>query len=438
MTHSSPALSRPVSNVDFSQLLLDHGLSWELDGYYLLCGDRITTETHKMYFSVVVSQIPAFLSQLIPVLASEQISFAVVKDEQSAITILNGLAGAAHVGKVLMIPIPKDLDNFLSLIGPVLTGFRGPVVPGKCRLAGHVYIDREVTGLKPDQPKVQVLAGKYLVLSSLKKDPKGEVLKALYLSGWFCPKRCIIKEGKALMICDAALRDMGDRLKWQAALLNRLEDIIAVPLVLELFTENGNTYLVLERVSGQSMGKVIEKVYGGKDWSMLKRQQRFRLIAAMVKILSMVEQVHLRGLLHRDLSTANFLLDQKGDVYLIDWELAFDLQRQYPLPPFGFGTPGFISPEQNLGKIPTVKEDIYGLSALMLSCFTGIKPREFRMEDNAYLKAFVLAKTEDQALAEVIARGLKADPDQRPVLSELQAVVENMPVRINAGSEDYF
>ena len=434
--HSSPATSDLICNADFSQLLLDHGLSWKLDGYYLLCGERITTETHKIYFSVVLSQIPAFLSLLIPVLASEQISFAVVKDERSAITILNGLAGAAHVGKVLMIPVPKDVDKFLSLIGPVLTGFRGPVVPGKYRLADHVYIDREVTGLKPDQPKVQVLAGKYLVLSSLKKDPKGEVLKALYLSGWFWPKRCIIKEGKALMICDAALRDMGDRLKWQAALLNRLEGIIAVPRVLELFTENDNTYLVMERGSGKSMGKVIEKVYGGKDWSMLKRQQQLRLIAAMVKILSTVEQVHLRGLLHRDLSTANFLLNQKGDLYLIDWELAFDLQKQYPLPPFGFGTPGFISPEQNLGKIPTVKEDIYGLSALMLSCFTGIKPREFQVEDSEHLKAFVLAKTADQALAEVIARGLSADPDQRPILSELKAVVDKMLARINAGSEN--
>ena len=436
MTHSSPAISDLVSNADFSQLLLGHGLNWKLDGYYLLCGERITTNTYRMYFSVMVSQIPAFLSQLIPVLASEQISFAVVRDEQSARTILNGLAGLAHVGKVVMIPVPKDVDKFLSLIGLVLTGFRGPVVPGKYRLAGHFYIDREVTGLKPDQPKVQVLAGKYLVLSSLKKDPKGEVLKALYLSSWLWSKRCIIKEGKALMICDAALRDMGDRLKWQAALLNRLEGIIAVPRVLDLFTENGNTYLVMERVSGQSMGKVIEEEYGGKDWSMLKRQQQLRLIAAMVRILSMVDQVHFRGLLHRDLSTANFLLNQKGDVFLIDWELAFDLQKQYPLPPFGFGTPGFISPEQNLGKIPTVKEDIYGLSALMLSCFTGIKPREFRMEDNAHLKAFVLAKTADQALSGVIARGLNADPNQRPILSELQAVMEKMLVSINAQSED--
>ncbi len=433
MTPSNPDISSLVSNTDFSELLLEHGLNFKVDGYYLLCGERIATETYKMYFSVVVSQIPAFLSRLIPILMSEQVSFALVKDERSAVTILNGLAGFAHVGKVIMVPLPKDVEKFLSLIGPVLTDFRGPVVPDKYRLASNVYIDREVTGLKPDQQKVKVLAGKYLVLSSLKNDPKGEVLKALYLSGWLWPKRCIIKEGKALMICDAALRDMGDRLKWQAALLNRLTGIIAVPKALDFFMENGNTYLVMERVSGKSIGKVIEGIYGGKNWLLLKRREQLRLIALVAKILSAVEQVHRLGLVHRDLSTANFLLDEKGDLFLIDWELAFDLHLQYPLPPFGFGTPGFISPEQNSGKIPTVKEDVYALSALMLACFTGIKPRELRMGDNEHLKAFVLAKTADQALAGIIARGLNVDPELRPILSELQAVVDMMRARIIEG-----
>lgn len=137
----------------------------------------------------------------------------------------------------------------------------------------------------------------------------------------------------------------------------------------------------------------------------------------------MVGKVHENGLVHRDLSTANFLVDKKRDVYLIDWELAFDLKNEYPLPPFGFGTPGFISPEQNLGKRPTVKEDIYGLSALMVVFFTGLKPREVTPREKRTIRAFIMKKTNDQAVAKMIARGMNSDPARRPEVIDMKVMV---------------
>ncbi|WP_158674001.1 serine/threonine protein kinase [Pedobacter sp. KBW01] len=276
------------------------------------------------------------------------------------------------------------------------------------------------------KPRIQVLADKYIVLSELKSDPKGDVLKALYLNKYLLPVWCIIKEGKKYMVSDSAGRDMDDRLNWQQHIYYQLASVVHIPKVFELFQQDGNTYLVMEWIRGISLRKVIDRVYKGRSWKEITRQDKIKLLELLLEMIQMIDRIHTKGFLHRDISTANFLVGRKGKIYLIDWELAFDLNAQYPLPPFGFGTPGFMSPEQNLGRLPSVKEDIYGLSALMLVFFTGIRVKNLSKEVKEDMTGFVYGHTGMENITGLIGRGLDKEAANRPGLEEIREQVRSL------------
>ena len=416
---SDKSTDMAIVSSEYTRILKMNGLSWKTDGYYLVCGDFIETHSSRIYVSVVISQISTFLKAILPILRSYRADFAVVKDEHSAAIVLNGVAGHMHVGKVLILSIRENQSDFLKKIAPILEEFDGPVLPGKTLLAKNIYSDDPTS--TATGKRFFVLGGKYIVTSSLKNDPKGEVLNGFYLSRFGFPRRCIIKEGKKFMISDASGRDMSDRLEWQRQISERLSSTVLIPRVIDLFSEDGNSFLVMEKINGKAIGNVIEEIYGTEDWISLSNIKRMNLIKRLINIIDIVVKVHQNGLLHRDLSKANFLVDSRDNIYLIDWELAFDIKAQYPLPPFGFGTPGFISPEQNRGEVPSVKEDVFGLSALMMVFYTGQKPTDaFKRNYNSIME-FIILKTGEHSIAKLITKGLDPCAANRPDLADIRA-----------------
>jgi len=318
--------------------------------------------------------------------------------------------------------IDENHSAFLKIIAPILEKFDGPVIPGKTLLAKNIYMDdQNRTGTASKGGRFFILGGKYIVTSSLKNDPKGEVLSGFYFSKFGIPRRCIVKEGKKFMISDSSGRDMSDRLEWQKQVFERLSGTVRIPRVLDLFLEDGNSFLVMEKINGKAIGDVIEEIYGTRDWISLSNIKRISLIKRLISVIDIVAKVHQNGLLHRDLSKANFLVDCRNNLYLIDWELAFDIKAQYPLPPFGFGTPGFISPEQNRGEVPTVKEDVFGLSALMMVFYTGQKPSDALKRNHNGIREFIILKTGEHGIAKLITQGLDPCPANRPDLADFRA-----------------
>ncbi|TCD28625.1 hypothetical protein EZ456_04345 [Pedobacter psychrodurus] len=433
MERSSSTISIiPVT--DYSRLLKRMGISYLTDGYYLVHGEIGSSGWKRIYLSVVISQVPGLFAFLIPKLVSMGIAFAVVRDERSAAMVLNGAAGAAHVGKVVILEVPEDVEALVLRLAPLMEGFHGPAVPGKRLLSKNIYADNIGTaGPKHPFSMVQVLAGKYIVIALLKDDPKGEVLKALFVGRSCLPKWCLIKEGRRFMISDAAGQDMGDRLRWQKQIFDRFSGTFPMPAVFDLFSENGNSYLVMEWIKGKNIGKIIDGIYKGRDWTGLTVKEKKFLMGVLMEVINIVGRVHANGFLHRDLSTANFLVTKKMEIYLIDWELAFDVKMQFPLPPFGFGTPGFISPEQNLGEIPSAGQDIYSVCALMVVFFTGIRPVDLSLKERRDMEGYINGKTGEPDVAQIVSRGLERQPEKRPELDEIREMVLELIGRFGAG-----
>ncbi len=132
---------------------------------------------------------------------------------------------------------------------------------------------------------------------------------------------------------------------------------------------NGRAYLVMEYVEGQPLGKIIAP-------SGLALPRVARLLRQIARALA---AAHAKGIVHRDLTPNNILLQNPGEaeqIKLIDFGLATvreALAASRPLTTMVAGTPPYMAPEQMRGA-PEKASDIYALGVLAYQLVTGRLP----------------------------------------------------------------
>ncbi len=173
--------------------------------------------------------------------------------------------------------------------------------------------------------------------------------------------------------------------------------------------DRGELYMVMRYVSGQSLG----------DAAMLSPDAVARVLH---RVAGAVDTVHRAGLVHRDITPANVLLDGEDPEhpYLTD----FGIARAAATRPRSAGFQGaskYASPEQiDGGSAITPRSDIYSLGGVMFFALTGRPPfTGTRPEMHAAHREAPrpLASKVNPALPSeidaVIARAMAIDPDDR-------------------------
>ena len=135
--------------------------------------------------------------------------------------------------------------------------------------------------------------------------------------------------------------------------------------------------------------------------------------------------VHEQGWIHCDIKPDNYLVNDDGEVKLIDFSIAQSMKKQ-KRSLFGKktvqGTRSYMAPEQIRGKPLTRMTDVYGFGCVMHEMlagkppFTGTSPDELLQKHLRAtpppLIAFNKAVSED--FAKLILRTLSKDPAKRP------------------------
>jgi len=138
-------------------------------------------------------------------------------------------------------------------------------------------------------------------------------------------------------------------------------------------TDKGAPYLVLEYVAGEP----IDAYCDARALDIGQRLALFRLVCAAV------HAAHQRLILHRDLKTANVLVDSTGQPKLLDFGIAKLLvpePQQDDLTRVGFArplTPEWSSPEQLRGEPLSTTSDVYSLGVLLYLLLTGRRPHPY-------------------------------------------------------------
>lgn len=136
--------------------------------------------------------------------------------------------------------------------------------------------------------------------------------------------------------------------------------------IIELSPTDRRIYSAREFKEGQSLEQVI------KDHGPLSETEATRLLIQMLELLSVLH-AQSTPVIHRDIKPENIILDG-SESSLIDFGVATQ--------PFNtligirtlYGTPGYMAPEQAMGKAADQRTDIYGLGATLIRCITNQHP----------------------------------------------------------------
>jgi serine/threonine protein kinase len=195
-----------------------------------------------------------------------------------------------------------------------------------------------------------------------------------------------------------------------------------VAAVYDVIEHGTRVFIVMEYVEGESLSARLKR----------ERLPIGTVIAVGRQLASALGAAHARGIVHRDLKPANIQIALDGSVKVVDFGVAaaVAIPATVTAVTAGYtdtavrglqaGTPGYMSPEQLVGRDAEPRSDIFSLGIVLFELATG--QRLFTDSDPLHVIA-ALAKPMPRAdsidlevpreLSDIIARALETDPGQR-------------------------
>lgn len=133
--------------------------------------------------------------------------------------------------------------------------------------------------------------------------------------------------------------------------------------VYDLQQFEGKSFITMEFVDGTTLKNLITK---RGSFSLKEGIQIIKQICEGLKAC------HDAGIIHRDISSKNIMIDRNGNALIMDFGIARSVVTGATATVVG--TPHYMSPEQLEGKMVDARSDIYSLGVVMFEMFTGSLP----------------------------------------------------------------
>ena len=172
------------------------------------------------------------------------------------------------------------------------------------------------------------------------------------------------------------------------------------------------TFISMAYIEGQSLKKKIES-------GPLELEEALKLATQVAEGL---QEAHKRGVIHRDIKSANIMVDERGQAKIMDFGLARMagatlLTKEATT----MGTIAYMSPEQARGEEVDHRTDVWSLGVVLYEMFSGQLP--FKGEqDQAVVYSILKEKPEPitdlkadipVSIEQVVYRALEKSPDKR-------------------------
>jgi serine/threonine protein kinase len=133
----------------------------------------------------------------------------------------------------------------------------------------------------------------------------------------------------------------------------------------------------------------------------------------MLQICEGLSRIHIEGIVHRDLTPNNILIDDTGVVKIIDLDISRIKKETKSVDTTLMGTEGYTAPEQFGFRQTDERADIYSLGVLFNAMLTGFLPIEKKYKGDIVIEKIISRCTE----IEVSKRYKSADELRRILLS---------------------
>jgi serine/threonine-protein kinase len=249
--------------------------------------------------------------------------------------------------------------------------------------------------------------GKYVLERELSRGGMARVVLATLRGAGGFEKKLVVKQIRDELACDDEfVRRFVEEAKTTVALAH--PNIVPV---YELGVERGTYFLAMELVEGVSVAELLRA-----SSPLLPEEGAY----IGVEVCRALDYAHRRmNLVHRDVTPRNVMVDEEGQVKVIDFGIAAPVATD----PSGhgvFGSPGHMPPEQMEGGELTAAADVFAVAALLMELWSGKPP--FRRRTTQEVEASMRAEHPKPSAADirllsldaVIASAMSWDAKLRP------------------------
>jgi serine/threonine-protein kinase len=250
--------------------------------------------------------------------------------------------------------------------------------------------------------------GKYVLERELARGGMARVVLATLRGAGGFEKRLVVKQIRdELASDDEFVRRFVDEAKTTVALAH--PNIVPV---YELGVEQGTYFLAMEWVQGASVAELL-RACAPRGLS----PEEGAYIG--IEVCRALDYAHRRmNLVHRDVTPRNVMVDEEGQVKVIDFGIAAPVTTASGQGVFG--SPGHMPPEQMAGMTPAATADVFAVAVLLMEVWSG--KALFRRHTSADIEAAMRGprplpsdiQPRLRPLDEIITSALSLDAAARP------------------------
>jgi hypothetical protein len=246
---------------------------------------------------------------------------------------------------------------------------------------------------------------------------KGGVYVALDLSSG-TPRLCLLKQGRKNGETSWDGRDGAWRVRNEKRVMFQLSSRgVPVPRVYSSFELEGNYYLVMEYLNGDTLH--------GKLLSRSRRLSVAQVVVYGLQLAQFICKLHRAGWVWRDCKPGNIIVTSSGRLVPIDFEGAAPIGKPDPV---RWGTPGFIMPRARRGNINSKADDLYAFGSILFLLLTG---RIYDRQEQRTVQR--LRRNVPGRLIELVDSLLSTEADERLTIeaayASLRSILKSLKLR---------
>jgi serine/threonine-protein kinase len=287
-----------------------------------------------------------------------------------------------------MLPL-EERPAWLAALPPQYDLLREPLrrlLEVQAGIQTRPFLDAFTSGLEGLTPPATVivgdLVGPYRLLQQLGDGGMGSVWLAERADGTL-KRRVALKLPRMVWA-----RDLAARMARERDILGSLEHPNIARLYDAGVDQLGRPFLALEYIEGKRIDEYC-------DETALSVTARIRLF---LQVLDAVDYAHVNLILHRDLKPGNVLVNQRGEVRLLDFGIAKLMSDDDSSLPVDQNsrtlaramTPRYASPEQVQHLRLTLASDVYSLSVMLYELLVGASPLITQKGSRAEIETAIL------------------------------------------------